>query len=713
VSQPRLSVERLFDDPPLFRPLPTGLRFAPDGSFIAFLRVAGDDRERLDLWRCDPRTLELRCWLNAQELTASQGELSQAEKAERERRRQFSTGITSFTLSPDGRWALLCADGAGHLLSVTDGALTQVTPQHTRQTDLRFSATGSQLSYVRDGNLLRYDVESGREHALSTDGGGSVQYGLADFIAAEEMHRFDGHWWSPDDAWIAYTRVDDSCVEVSRRFEIGADSFDTIEQRYPYAGEVNAQVELLVQRPDTGTTTTLKYADHADDYLARVDWIGGRLAVQSQSRNQQTLTLKFFDPETGHCEQVLTERSDTWIDLHDNFIPIDAERFVWTSERSGSAQLYFYANGECRALTEGAGRVTEVLHADPRQAFYLGWRATPTEQHLFRVTYAADGSATKVQQLTREPGWHEAVLAADASVFIDRWTSLTNPGQIDVTKVAGLSECLARETIDADHPYFPFLPLHASSELGTLTAADGQTLHYRLTTPEDLSLQHPVVVSVYGGPGVQRVKNEWPPAVLQLFSQRGYGVLELDNRGSNNRERSFQDPIHGQLGAVEVDDQVTGAEFLRTLAWVDPNRIGVFGHSYGGYMALMCMSKAASVFRAGVAVAPVSDWRLYDTHYTERYLGMPLENPDGYAASAVFPYLDQIDGRLLIIHGMADDNVLFTHSTKLFAALQQSNKRFEMMTYPGSKHALQEREVSVHRFNLILDFFDRGLHSPA
>jgi dipeptidyl-peptidase-4 len=208
---------------------------------------------------------------------------------------------------------------------------------------------------------------------------------------------------------------------------------------------------------------------------------------------------------------------------------------------------------------------------------------------------------------------------------------------------------------------------------------------------------------------VQRVRNEWSPLLLQLLAAHGYGVLELDNRGSGNRGRRFEAPIHRRLGDVEVQDQLRGAAFLRGLDWVDPDRIGIFGHSYGGYMALMCLLKAPDVFRAAAAVALVTDWSLYDTHYTERYLGTPAENPEGYRASSVFPYLDDLRGRLLLIHGMADDNVLFTHSTRLYRELQARNLAFEMMAYPGSKHSLQERDVSIHRFNLILNFFGRSL----
>ena len=217
-----------------------------------------------------------------------------------------------------------------------------------------------------------------------------------------------------------------------------------------------------------------------------------------------------------------------------------------------------------------------------------------------------------------------------------------------------------------------------------------------------------MIVHVYGGPGAQMVRPDAPPPVLQLFAQAGFGVFELDNRGTANRGKRFEDHLHGRLGQVEVADQLRGVEFLRGLDWVDAGRIGIFGHSYGGYMVLMCLA-ASHAFRAGVAVAPVTDWSLYDTHYTERYLGKPQDNPRRYRESSPLPRAGHIDAPLLLIHGMADDNVLFAHSVKLIRALQEAGKQFELMTYPGAKHSLQERAVATHRYRCILDFFRRKL----
>jgi len=722
-----LSVERLFSDPPLFVGLPQNPRFTPDGGYVAYLQLAPGDRERQELWRVRLADGAHEPWIDGSRLAAARAdgptELSVAEKAERERRRQFSRGITAYGFSPSGTHLLLVEEGAAFLMELPSGAPKLITPPGTRQTDIRFSSDGHNISYVREGDLYRYDLERDEELPLTADGFGIVTNGIADFIAQEEMHRFEGYWWAPDGAWLAFTRVDESVVAETFRHEIEADSVTVVPQRYPYAGATNADVRLLVLRLDTGDIREIPYHVENDDYLARVGWLGARLAVQRQSRDQQTLDLYLFDPETGDGQRVLTETSPTWVNLHDNFLPLPQARvdepsgpvFLWTSERSGHSHLYACdpnagePEATLRQLSAGEGRINQVLWADDNRALVSGWFETPTEQHLYEIRLTGD---TPPRRLTPTPGWHDAVISDDGQRAVVRMSSHTVPGRLTLLDLSGAipERILAEESIEPEHPYFPYHDAHVTPELGTLRAEDGQALHYRLMRPPVVpDGGAPVIVYVYGGPGVQRVRNEWAPLLLQLLCQHGYGVLQLDNRGSGNRDRRFEAPIHHRLGHVEVRDQVAGVRFLQSLPWVDPTRIGVFGHSYGGYMTLMCMLQEPEVFRAGVAVAPVSDWHLYDTHYTERYLGMPQTNERGYRASGVLEHVDALRGHLLIVHGMADDNVLFTHSTKLFRALQSSMLPFEMMTYPGSKHALQERDVSIHRFKLLLDFFGKHL----
>jgi dipeptidyl-peptidase-4 len=461
----------------------------------------------------------------------------------------------------------------------------------------------------------------------------------------------------------------------------------------------------------SGQPTEIPWSDANDDYLARVQWWHERLLVQVQSRDQRTLRLVSIAPDTGARTVLLEEHANHWVNLHDNCRVLDERSLLWTSERDGHAHLYRITAEGLHQVTRGAGRVNKILWADTRSAIVQGWFDTATEQHAYRVDLAG---ASAPERLTLEAGWHDVSVSADGTRLLDRVTSLTLPAALRLVPLdanQGDVITLAEERVTADHAYAPYLPAHCPARLGTLPAEDGQLLHYRLTEPSGPRPPHgfPVIVHVYGGPGVQRVRNEWQPLALQMLAQHGYGVLELDNRGSGNRSPGFEAPIHRRLGDIEVRDQLRGVDFLRTLPWVDSARIGVMGHSYGGYMALQCLFQAPAYFRAAVSTAPVTDWRLYDTHYTERYLGTPEENTSGYEASNVFRWIGDSIGSLLLIHGMADDNVLYTHSTQLYRALQARKLPFEMMAYPGSKHALQEQDVSIHRFNLILDFFGRHM----
>jgi len=270
---------------------------------------------------------------------------------------------------------------------------------------------------------------------------------------------------------------------------------------------------------------------------------------------------------------------------------------------------------------------------------------------------------------------------------------------------------LAENKINNDHPINPYYGGLIQPKFGTLMSDDNQTtLYYKLYKPNNMApgKKYPVIVNVYGGPHAQRVRNIWQGAdFTQYMLQQGYIVFQLDNRGSNYRGTAFEFPIYEKLGQVEVDDQVAGVKYLHTLPFVDKERIGIYGHSYGGYMALMALFKAGDYFKAGVSGAPVTDWLLYDTHYTERYLNHPKVNAEGYEQSSVFPYIARLSGPLMIYHGMADDNVLFTNTTKLMKALPDNNKQFELMTYPGSKHSMRGKKVKVHLNNTIISFFDR------
>ncbi len=705
----RLTVERVFSDPPLSGSVPGAPKILPSGNWVLYLANPPDARERLDLYGYHVQSKKIERLVDASTL-AREGELTTAEKAQRERLRQFTFGITTFVVYPSGDRVAFLAAGAVYTLDIGRSQPVRVTPDDARQTDLQVSGTGRYLSYVRGADLYVFDCESGTEQRITFDGSTTIENGVADFIAQEEMHRYTGHWWSPDDAQLVYTRSDTGHIPIAHRYEFQAGTLTVHDQRYPYAGGPNAEVSLRVRNLATGTECELPWADDPQDYLARVTVSNRVIAVQVQSRDQQRLALAFFERGDFSRRNALEESSHTWIDLHDNLrFQADGQQFLWTSERAGNSRLYLYGASRTPLELTRSGRVVRVVHADAASATFLGWHDDPTQMHLYRVRF---DRPCEVVQLTRTQGWHDAIVASDGSWFVDRVASVDAPPSLARIVVDDdHREWIVANRLDDDHPYAPYRAHHAAPKFGTLTAADGQRLHYRMTLPHDFDAHrcYPAVIHVYGGPGVQRVVNDWPPLTLQLFAQAGFVVFELDNRGSGNRERQFQDSIYGQLGRVEVEDQLLGLEHLRAQSWIDGSRIAFFGHSYGGYMTLMCLAAAGSRARAGVSVAPVTDWSLYDTHYTERYLSTPHTNPDGYARSAVLPHLGGIAGRLLLMHGMADDNVLFDNSSLLMRELQRRRVPFELMLYPGAKHALQERDVAIHRFDTIIDFLERTL----
>jgi len=753
VSAADLTLERLFAAPPLSGPVAGAIRYAPDGRRVAYLRPGEDDPERLDLWLHDLDRDEARRVADARDLAGGPGlaetrseALSEEERARRERTRTFAHGIVELRWSPRGDALLFPFGGRIYRLPLAGPMprepATPITPEHLFATDIACAPQGDALAFVAEGDLWLLDPALGAEpRRLTHEGSETVTCGLAEFIAAEEMHRHEGYWFSPDGARIAFTRVDTAPVPLTHRYEIDAEGAGARPQRYPFAGGPNARVDLEVIELADGArhripwtdppAETTSRSDAEDAYLARVSWLpdGRHLAIQRQSRDQRALELVVHDTQ-GRSEPrvVLRECSATWVNLHDNLHFLsgatnDAGEALWTSERDGTSRLYRLAlvDGVLTALTPNQAMVERVLGVDERagRAYFQGWTERPVERHLYAV--GLDGIAPP-QRLTTAGGWHQCTLAPDHRSFVDRVTRLAAPPALHLQHLSGIAPgaagsalALLANALNEAHPYHPYLAEHAPSELGTLAADDGQQLWYRLTRPADFDAarRYPVLVCVYGGPGVQRVMDAWPPPTQQYFARRGWVVFELDNRGTAGRGPAFEAPIHGRLGEVEVADQARGVAWLSEQPWVDPGRIAVFGHSYGGYMALMCLARRPELFRAAIAVAPVTDWRLYDTHYTERYLGDPAKNAAAYAASCVLSHLEGLRGRLLLMHGMADDNVLFTHSTRLMQALQEQGVQFELMTYPGARHGLAGRGVSVHRYRLMVDFLERELGGPA
>ena len=732
-----LTVERMFEAPDLRGTQLRSLRFSPDGRLVSYLRGREDDQDVFDLWAYDIARREHRLLADARRLVPEERALSPEEEARRERARIASArGIVEYAWAPDSGALLFPLNGDLYWYDLRQPparAVRQLTDTAAYELDPRISPRGRYVSFVRDQDLFVLELATGREQALTGDGGGLVSNGVAEFIAQEEMNRTEGYWWSPDESHIAFARVDESPVGEQERFEIGAAGTRAYRQRYPEAGTANATVTLGIVATGGGELRWLDLGPEQDVYVARVHWFpdGERLLVQRQSRDQRRLDVLSVPVAGGPPRLLFSERSDSWVELNDELQFVAGRgQLVWASQRSGHTHLYLY-DGDgtlLRPLTAGDWDVegdrgeAAVRGLDTRRnrVFFMATRKSPLERQLYAAALDT-GTPDRPRQVTSGDGWNSVVMAADARRFVLSYSDPSRPTAVTLHDAAGrLLATLEANALDNDHPYWPYAANHVAPEFGTLPAADGTLLYWRLIRPAnfDATRRYPVVVTVYGGPGVQQVQRRWGDRrgnhFEQLLAQRGYAVFTLDNRGSAARGEAFAAALAGRLGHVEVEDQLRGVAHLRGLPWVDPRRIGVFGWSYGGYMTLMLMFQAPQAFAAGVAGAPVTDWRLYDTHYTERYLGRPQDNAAGYDASSVFPYADGLDGRLLVMHGMADDNVLFTNTTGLIHRLTELGKLFEVVPYPGARHAaLSFRTTGRHGWNTILDFFDRYLQQPA
>jgi dipeptidyl-peptidase-4 len=732
-----LTIERIFAAPDLSGASLRGARLSPDGHYVAYLRGSERNKDRLDLWAYDIAARKHMLLVDSARLVPEERPLSAEEEARRERQRTASlSGILEYEFSADSHSILVPLGGDLYVYDLRakpEAAVRRITTTESFETDAHFSPRGRYVSFIRDQNLVVYDLKSGQERQITRDGAGLVSYGTAEFIAQEEMGRNTGYWWSPDDRHIAFTRVDESPVAEVERFEIYADAVKVVKQRYPAAGARNALVKLFVADLDNSDAhaVEMNLGDNTDIYLARVEWFpdAKSLAVQRQSRDQKTLTLLRADIANGQTRELITERSDTWVELNDELTLLkDEPQLIWASNRSGHTHLYLYdddgklirplTHGDWEVVGEAGDRAIRGVDERSGTVYFMSDAETPLERQLYSVSLRSPGTPHRI---TEDSGWHAVTMSRDARVFLDTFSTPDRPPSVQLRTAKGepLAVLVANDVRSPEHPYNAFLPEHVATEFGTLKARDGQTLYYQLLKPKTLApgKRYPVIVDVYGGPGVQRVRRVWggyprgnEGFFRQYLAQHGYVVFTLDNRGSAFRGVKFESALYRHMGSVEVEDQVTGVEFLKSLPFVDPARIGVFGWSYGGYMALMCMMQAPGEFAAGVSGAPVTDWRLYDTHYTERYMGTPQDNEAGYKAGNVLTYADKLRGPLLIMHGMADDNVLFTHSTTLFKRLQDLNKPFEMMTYPGSKHALLRfATTGPHAYETIVRFFETHL----
>ncbi|RVT41182.1 DPP IV N-terminal domain-containing protein [Sphingobium algorifonticola] len=711
-----LTLERIFASPDLSGPQPRGLALSPDGKLVTLLKPRANEKERYDLWAIDTATGAERMLVDSQKV-GSGAALSEAEKMQRERARiGDSKGIVAYDWAPDGKRIMVPLDGDLYLATL-DGKVTRITDTPQGELNPTVSPAGGYVSFVRDGNLFVTAAGGSAERQLTQGASETVNWGVAEFVAQEEMDRSTGHWWAPGDRYIAVARVDESPVGIVTRAAIGADGTRVYAQRYPKAGTPNAIVDLYVMKPDGSGQVKVDLGTDPDVYLARVAWAkdGNTLYVQRESRDQKRLDLIAVDPATGKGRIILTERAKTWINLHNNFRALSDGSFLWWSERSGHGHLYRVQGERWTALTEGPWEVKQVTGVDEARGlvYFTGNRETPLEDQLYSASIRPGKRPGTPRQLTGSGWWNAAVMDTAASRIIVTRSNSDNPRQIYLADSGGTRlRWLSENAITPQHPYAPYKAGHVKTTFGTIKAADGSTLYTKMLTPVlEPGRRYPVFMIHYGGPGAGRqVTNQWDTPLTQYLVQRGWIVYAIDNRGTPDRGKAFEDALYRAMGTVEVEDQLAGVNWLKSQPFVDSKRIATYGWSYGGYMTLRLLQKAPGTFMAGISGAPVTDWGLYDTHYTERYLGDPKARDTAYPASGALDEATALKDPLLLIHGMSDDNVVFDNSTAIMARMQGAAVPFETMVYPGQTHRVAGPKISVHLWRTILDFLDR--HQP-
>jgi dipeptidyl-peptidase-4 len=712
----KLTVERVNSEPSLSGTLPTGLQWHPDGKRLTFVRQAG---ETTKLMAIDTATGETSVLLDGAKATIPG-----------EEPRPLPLGKATWL--PDGHHLLVSEGDDIFTVDVRTAAVRALVRTPEKEELAEASPDGKLVAFVRQDDLWAVDVESGRETRLTHGGSETLLNGRLDWVYEEELGSRSGRAfaWSPDSRSIAYLQLDQSRVPTFPIVDFIPAVNEVEWQRYPEPGAPNSVVRLGVVglgKDGTPGPERLVSFEPVDAYvLPQLGWTpdSRNVAFQHMNRAQNELELRLLPvppspaAPLGTPRTVLAERSPTWLNTFGapRFLK-DGRRFLWLSERDGFEHFYLCdVAGACRAVTRGpwmvAGRVSfggsgpgYVLDERTGFLYFTATEKDPRERHFYRIRLDGTGRT----RLTREDGTHRVVVSPDGRFYADTWSDAQTPPKVWLASQDGTRRYAIED--NADPPILQFE--RGTLEWAEVTAKDGTTLYASLLEPADFDPQkrYPVVVSVYGGPHGQTVTNSWTSTspFEQLLASHGFLVWSLDNRGTAGRGTAFESAIWHDLGRVELEDQLAGIEYLKTLPYVDPARIGITGGSYGGYMTLYALTHAPGVFRSGVAISSVTDWTLYDSIYTERYMGTPRDNPQGYESSSPLKKAGRLQADLLLIHGTSDDNVHLSNTLSFVAELIAAGKPYALLLGPREKHAFRAKADRVARDRATLAHFERTL----
>jgi dipeptidyl-peptidase-4 len=670
------------------RPGPVSVNWIDGGTRFSFTTVNPTTRQG-EIRRYDPATLRDEVVFQASDLTMpGTGQLAYQSF-------QWAQDSRNLVFQVDFRPIYRNSGVADfYVYSLADRGV-KLAADDARTAEL--SPNGAFLGYERGGDMYAYDMAAGRERRLTTTGSDTIFNGVFDWVYEEEFGVPQAWKWSPDSRKIAFWETDERGVPIFQITNYEGQHPEWTEVAYPKVGDENPTVRIGVADVTTGATTWLDTGEQGEFYIPRIYWTSepNTLAVVTLNRAQNHLKLFLFDVDTGARRMVLEERSDAWIDVFDFFagildyfsFPEGVREFFWVSDRDGQSHVYRYdyTGRLINQVTTGPWSVTRVEGIDPttQTVFYTSTEASPLERQLYAVRF--DGSGKR--RLTQTKGTHGINMSPNGKFYLDTWSSLQQPKQVELWSTDGNK--LA--TLETNAATSQWLQTHAYStpELFRFTTTDGVQLDGSMIKPVDFdpSRRYPVLISIYGGPGSQQVYDQFEnDGWYQYLAQQGYIVVGLNNRGSGNYGRDFMEVVYKKLGEWESHDFAEAARYLASLPYVDGERIGIQGTSYGGYMAVYSLLRHPDVFRMGIANSPITDWRLYDTIYTERYMGLLAENEAGYEASSAMPMADRLAGHLLLVHSAMDENVHAQHTFQLLTALTQAGKDAEFRFYPPGEH---------------------------
>jgi dipeptidyl-peptidase-4 len=689
---------------------PASIRPVPDGRAILFLR-SGPRSFQQDLYEYDVAAGQERILLAAARLLGGADErITPEERARRERMRVAARGVTSFQLSKDGARVLVPLSGRLFVLDRADGSVREVAIENGPPEAPRLSPDGARIAYVRDGDLYVVETAGGPPLRLTHDAGASVTNGLAEFVAQEEMGRHSGFWWSPDSAHIACQQTDISGVEELTVPDLVRPERPAQTFAYPRPGRRNAAVRLGIVPAAGGPREWVEWDRETYPYLAAVTWEEhAPLTLLLQNRRQTREVLVAVRPG-GAIEELLAEEDDAWIDL-DGGMPMwlrDGSAFLWTTERRGALQLELRErDGRLRhVLTPLDAGLQGVVHLDERRGrVCVRASADPTETHLQLVPLDPAGPAPR--PLSTKPGIHGAVFSENGEVFVHTYGGMSDEW-ITVRRAEGE---YAGDIVSVAEA--PRLGLDLSATVQFTTAGGDPAMHAAIIRPRNFEpgRAYPVIEHAYAGPGSQMVRKSARGWLLdQWIADHGYIVVAVDGRGTGNRGRGWQRAVKGDLVRLPLEDHAAALRALgRAFPEIDAGRAGVYGWSFGGYFAAHAAMRRPDVYRAAVAGAPVADWLDYDTHYTERYMGLPSDNPSGYRDASALTWAGDLSAALLIVHGTSDDNVYFMHSLKLADALFRAGRPFEMLPLAGFTHMVPDPVATARLYERIMRFFGDAL----